>query len=75
MRALFVAFGLYLLVGAGFTAYTGKWFVGFPPQLDLAFLVFGEGALGAYVEAAIAGVLGLGVLALALLPRRTSKER
>jgi len=50
--------GAYLLIGAGFTAYVGKWFAGFPVQLDLAYILFGASTIGAYVEAAIAGVLG-----------------
>lgn len=51
-------FGIYLLIGSGFTIYNGKWFAGFPPQLDIAYILFGSSAIGAYIEATLAGILG-----------------
>src|SRR4051812_39190838 len=58
-RIFLVLFGAYLLIGAGFTAYERRWFIGFPPQLDIAYILLGGSAIGTYVEAAIACVLGL----------------
>ena len=52
-------FGIYLVIGAGFTVHEGKWFIGFPPQLDLAYFLFGASTVGAYVEATLAGFLGV----------------
>ena len=63
-RILLVLFGFYLLVGAAYTFATGRWFIGFPPQLDIAYLFTGSSTVGAYIEAAIACVLGLISLAL-----------
>ncbi|NQD35639.1 hypothetical protein HPT27_01305 [Permianibacter sp. IMCC34836] len=52
----FPLFGVYLLVGAGYSFITAKWFPGFPPQLDV-FMIFGH-PLGAYIEGIIAALLG-----------------
>ncbi|PND36790.1 hypothetical protein C1O66_04055 [Paucibacter aquatile] len=65
-RALFFLFGAYLLFGAALTAHDGKLFAGFPPQLDIAFVLFGESKMGAYVEALLAALLGLASIFLAL---------
>jgi hypothetical protein len=51
--------GVYFLVGAGYTFVEGRWFPGFPVQLDIAFLFGGHGTIGAYLEAGIAAVLGV----------------
>lgn len=58
-RLLCFLFGIYLLFGAALTAYNGKLFIGFPPQLDIASFLFGGSTIGAYIEAAVAAVLGL----------------
>lgn len=58
-RIFFFFFGIYLLIGAGLTARDGKWFIGFPPQLDLAYFLFGSSTVGAYIEAALAAVIGV----------------
>jgi hypothetical protein len=67
--------GIYLLFGAWYTAHTGKWFVGFPPQLDAIGFIFGGGAVGAYVEAGVAGILGFGFAGLAIAVVITSARR
>jgi hypothetical protein len=69
-RTFFFVFGIYLVVGAAYTFATGRWFIGFPPQLDIAYLLGGSSSVAAYVEAAIAAVLGGGCLYMAF-----SKER
>ncbi len=65
-RVFCFLFGLYLLFGAAITIYDGKLFAGFPPQLDIASFLFGWSSVGAYVEAALAAVLGLLLVAGAL---------
>jgi hypothetical protein len=50
--------GAYLLVGSGYTFVTGKWFMGFPAQLDLVRLLAFESPAGTYGEAALAALLG-----------------
>jgi hypothetical protein len=65
--------GLYFLVGAAFTGFTGKWFAGFPPQLDVAQLIFGNNSVGTYVEGALAGLLGIGCLSAAIISARRQR--
>ena len=58
-RMFCMLFGLYLVIGAAFMAYRGSWFIGFPPQLDLAYFLLGKSIAGVYVEAGLAAVLGI----------------
>lgn len=69
-KIFFVLFGVYLLIGAGFTAYQGKWFGGFPPQFDFAYFIFGASTTGAYVSAAIAALIGALIIWAALSERK-----
>jgi hypothetical protein len=69
-RLAIFAIGAYLLVGAGVTAYTGQWFIGFPPQLDIAYAVVGGSRTGAYIEAALAAALGILLVYLATRSER-----
>lgn len=71
-RVFCVLFGLYLLVGAGFTVRDGKWFAGFPPQLDFAYFIFGGTIYGAYIEAFLAAVIGLFLILIALRKEKSN---
>jgi hypothetical protein len=73
-RLAVTLFGIYLIVGAVFTGYTGKWFAGFPIQLDFARFLFGGGILGTYIEAALAAVLGLGCIIVAVVSARAHRS-
>ena len=66
--AIAAVFALYMLIGAGVTLYTGKWFVGFPELFSLTYHVAGTTALGVYVAATIIGALG-GLVLLAFIRR------
>src|SRR5258706_6847963 len=57
-RVFLFFFGVYLLIGAGVMIHTGEWFIGFPPLLDLAYILLGHSVVGVYVEAAIASLCG-----------------
>jgi hypothetical protein len=60
--AIAAVFALYMLIGAGVTLYTGKWFIGFPKFFTLTYLVSGASAVRLYVAAAIIGALGVLIL-------------
>lgn len=60
---------IYLLAGSIYTFVTGKWFVGFPVQLDLFYFFGFFSPAGAYVEATLAAILGVFCL-VGLLPRK-----
>ena len=60
--AFMLVFSIYLVVGALVTFYTGKWFIGFPAQLDIAYFLFGQTTIGAYIEGGLAGAIGGAIL-------------
>jgi hypothetical protein len=61
-------FALYMLVGAGVTLYTGKWFVGFPEFFTLTYWFAGATGAHVYVAAIIIGALG-GLILFAYIRR------
>ena len=72
--------GIYLILGAMYSFSLGRWFPGFPPQLDVLSSIFGGGIAGAYAEGTLAALLGTTCLAGVVLARRrmrsnTSMER
>jgi len=54
--------GIYLILGAMYSFSLGRWFPGFPPQLDVFSFIFGGNSAGAYAEAAVATLLGIFIL-------------
>ena len=58
--------GLYLIGGSAYTLYSGQWFAGFPPQLD----VFGTLPFGNLMEATVGGLLGVVAVVVAVYRRR-----
>ena len=66
--------------GAMYSFSLGRWFPGFPPQLDVLSSIFGGGIAGAYAEGTLAALLGTTCLVGVVLARRrmrsnTSMER
>jgi hypothetical protein len=51
--------GIYFICGAAYSFALGRWFPGFPPQLDVFAVIFGGNSAGAYAEAAVATLLGI----------------
>jgi hypothetical protein len=60
-----VLLGLYLISGSVYSFLSGKWFPGFPPQLDF----FGALPHGPLIEAIVSALLGAIAVITALIKR------
>ena len=67
----FFVLGTYFISGATYTFVTAKWFPGFPIQLDVVRLIFGDGQFSIYAEGVVAAGVGVAALWAAL---RSSKN-
>jgi hypothetical protein len=65
-RPLLLFLGLYLIAGSAYSFLSGKWFAGFPPQLDL----FGVLPYGSMIEATVGALLGVIAVVAALIRRK-----
>jgi len=61
--------GIYFILGALYSFSLGRWFPGFPPQLDVLSSIFGGGIAGAYAEGTLAALLGTTCLVGVVLAR------
>jgi hypothetical protein len=68
-RILIFILGLYLACSAAYTYGTASWFAGFPPALD----VFEILSKGKYIEAAVAALLGLVLMAASFWRRKATR--
>jgi hypothetical protein len=70
IRALLLVLGLYLIAGSAYTFSSGKWFAGFPPQLD----VFGVLPYGSMIEAIVGALLGVIAVIAAVIRRKQPRQ-
>jgi len=70
IRALLLFLGLYLIAGSAYSFLSGKWFAGFPPQLD----VFGLLPYGSIIEAIVGALLGVIAVIAAVIRREQPRQ-